>query len=485
MDNIRKFYLALAIAVIALVGIAIAVVPPPPANQLLGIPDTTFDGFTEPECRECHTATGTAIGEDPNLNSLPDRHHWLVASGDYACLDCHPIVTNPDGTQNITTTRDCLECHLSTPHHNTIDAQDRHCSACHGSLVDDYDDGHYIPTYLPSLVTPDTSFIIQNATTGKKWGGCEGCHENQTKLADGTPIGPIDLNYDIKENYETHHNLDTVSTNCNYCHDFSAASSIRQCETCHGVKSLHNIQYDYTNTSGTLGYGHIGDNWDCNGCHAFWDAGAAPMEGPITPSLDTVSADGLVAGQSTVLRLEGSNFVTTTGSTTYTSDVVVNDGANPVTLTPDSITGSEIIVTIPPLDAGVYGLYVVKADMKSKLVPIFVSPDVTITSAVKDGDNVVIKGAGFGEQLPEPFDTLVSVTVLHKVNKNKIVELPTNIVSWSPTQIMVNCPEASSEDVATLNALFGSASAEITVDSDPTPTETPTPRPTRTPKPPK
>ena len=223
-----------------------------------------------------------------------------------------------------------------------------------------------------------------------------------------------------------------------------------------------------------LGYGHIGDNWDCNGCHAFWDAGAAPMEGPIIPTIAAVSADGLVAGQSTVLRLEGSNFITTTGTTTYTSGVVVNDGANPVTLTPDSITGSQIIVTIPPLDAGVYGLYVVKADMKSKLVPIFVSPDVTIISAVKDGDNMVITGAGFGDQLPEPFDTLVSVTVLHKFNKNKIVELPTDIVSWSDTLIVINCPDASSEDLATVNALFGSASADITGDTDPAPIPKPT-----------
>ena len=460
---IRRNILISVIAVLAMAWIGMALVPPPPANQLVGMPDTTFSASTESECRECHTATGTAVGEDPNPNSVPDRHHWLVAGGAYACLDCHPVVTNPDGSQNITITRDCLECHLSSPHHENADAQARHCSVCHGSLVDDYDDGHYIPTYPTSLVTPDTSYKVYNATSDRYWGGCEACHQED---ATQTP--------QIKSNSVTHHNLGTVSNNCFYCHFGDGANNIRKCEECHGVKSLHNIQYDYNNTSGMLGYGHIGDNWDCNGCHAFWDAGAAPMEGPIIPTIATVSADGLVAGQSTVLRLEGSNFITTTGTTTYTSGVVVNDGANPVTLTPDSITGSQIIVTIPPLDAGVYGLYVVKADMKSKLVPIFVSPDVTIISAVKDGDNMVITGAGFGDQLPEPFDTLVSVTVLHKFNKNKIVELPTDIVSWSDTLIVINCPDASSEDLATVNALFGSASADITGDSDPAPTPKPT-----------
>ena len=434
-----------AIGIILLVSIVMAVIPPPPVNQYLGITDTTFNAFTETECRECHTATGTAIGEDPNPNSVADRHHLLVPSGEYGCIDCHPVLPDSSG---ISITRDCLQCHLATPHHETVDAQARHCSACHGSLVDDFDDGHYIPTYPVSLVTPDTSYKVLNETTDKKWGGCEACHEG-----DATQTPPIN------ENFETHHNLGTVSNTCETCHFGDGALNIRKCEDCHGVKSLHNIQYDYVNTSGMLGYGHIGANWDCNGCHAFWDAGTAPMEGLIIPEIESVSADRLVAGQQTVLRLEGTNFVTTTGSTTYTSDVVVDDGTGLVTLTPDSITGSEIVVTLPALDAGVYGLYVVKADMKSKLAPIVVSPDVTIESAV-DGDNVVITGSGFGDRLDAPWDTMVSVTIQHPTRK-KTVELPTDIVSWSDTEIVVNCPDASSGDQVTVNALFSSARSPV------------------------
>ncbi|TFH38774.1 MAG: hypothetical protein E4G94_11865, partial [ANME-2 cluster archaeon] len=314
-----KYILGGAIAIVLLLGLVMAVIPPPPANQNLGIPDITFGEFSEPECRECHTATGTAIGSDPNSNSVPDRHHLLVPTESYECMDCHPV--NPEGGLG-EVIRDCLQCHLSTPHHETVDAQDRHCSECHGSLVDDFDDGHIIPIYAPSLVTPDTSFKVQNATTEKKWGGCEACHE----AGEDTDSGLI-----VNETAETHHNLGTVSDTCNTCKD-GGSLDIRACEDCHGIKSLHNIQYDYTNTTGILGYGHIGDNWDCNGCHAFWDAGAAPMEGPIIPYIESVSADRLVAGQPTVLRLEGTNFVTTTGSTTYTSDVVVDDGVSLVTL---------------------------------------------------------------------------------------------------------------------------------------------------------
>jgi hypothetical protein len=116
-------------------------------------------------------------------------------------------------------------------------------------------------------------------------------------------------------------------------------------------------------------------------------------------------------------------------------------------------------VTLPAFDAGVYGLYVVKADMKSKLAPIVVSPDVTIESAV-DGDNVVIYGSGFGDRPTAPYDTMVSVTILHQTKK-KTIELPTDIVSWSDTEIVVNCPDASSGDQVTVNALFGSARSQV------------------------
>jgi hypothetical protein len=445
-----QYILGIAIVIAISAGIVIAVVPPPPVNQFLGMPDTTFVSFTEQECRECHTATGTAVGEISNNNSVPDRHHLLAAPPtSFQCMDCHPVTTDPDGSQNITITRECVECHLESPHHETEDALNRHCSECHGSLVDDFDDGHYIPAYPPSMVTPDTSFKSENTTTGNKLGGCEACHEeNETN----TPP--------IMQNRDTHHNLGNVSGNCSICHFGDEFLNIRQCETCHGVKSLHSIQYDYANTTGMPGYGHIGENWDCNGCHAFWDA-MAVMDVPIIPTLSTVSADSLVAGQPTVLRLEGTNFANTT--TDNTSEVVVTDGVNPVNLTPDSITSSEIIVTIPPLDVGTYGLYVVKDDLKSKLVPIVVTPDVTITSAVKDGDNVIITGTGLGDQLPEPFDTLVSVTI---IGGEKTVELPTGIVSWSDTLIVVSCIDAANGDLVTVNALFGSASTEITEGSD-------------------
>jgi hypothetical protein len=433
--------LTILIAVLA-IGIAIAIVPPPPANQDMGVYDTVFGEFAEDDCRECHSS------------GLPDRHHMLVEDGEYECLDCHPV--GPGG-HGVTIIRDCTNssCHTSTPHHDTQDALARNCSHCHGSLVDDYDDGHYIPPYPPSLVTPDTSYNVINATTGKKWGGCEACHEANT-----TPVpGPA-----IYGNYETHHNLGSVTANCSWCHNTTGGEllDIRKCEECHGVNSLHNIQYDYANTEGDLGYGHLGDNWDCMGCHAWYEYASAPQTGPIIPCIDGVSPARLVAGEQTVVTVTGTNFRNTVGDTAYTSDVVIETGAGTITLTPDSITASELVVTVPALDEGTGGLHVVKrgikSDMKSKMAPIVVAPPVSIDSATIKKDTVIIRGSGFGDEPDESWDEWLGVDVSTR---------ETSIVSWRDARIVVNCPDAESGDLVTVDALYGSDSAEIAGSDNP------------------
>ena len=430
--------ITLVIAILALVSIAMALIPPPPANQDLGIYDTVFGEFDEAGCRECHSS------------GLPDRHHMLVPNEGYECLDCHPV--GPGG-QGVTIIRDCTNssCHTSTPHHETQEALDRHCSECHGSFVDDYDDGHFIPEYDPSLVTPDTSFKVENETTGKKWGGCEACHEANTTWVPGPPI---------MDNYETHHNLGSVSTNCSICHFDGAALDIRTCEDCHGVNSLHNIQYDYDNTTGMLGYGHLGDNWDCMGCHAWYEYEAAPQTGPIIPDIDEVNPASLVAGDETVVTIIGTNFVNAMGDITYTSDVVVDNGIEAITLTPDSITASEIVATIPALGEGIYGLQVDKSGVKSKLASLVVTPEVKIESATINGDNVDIIGTGFNGYDPS-YDEWLGVTVEHVTGKKTSI-LESTIVSWTDTAITVNCPDARLRDRVTVNALYGSDSALIT-----------------------
>ncbi len=46
-----------------------AAVPPPPVNQLLGIPDSVFNNLREADCRVCHQQEQVSI-----------RHHNLVTT---------------------------------------------------------------------------------------------------------------------------------------------------------------------------------------------------------------------------------------------------------------------------------------------------------------------------------------------------------------------------------------------------------------------
>jgi len=158
-----------------------------------------------------------------------------------------------------------------------------------------------------------------------------------------------------------------------------------------------------------------------------------------------------------VVTITGTNFLNTVGGINYTSDVVIDTGEEAITLTPDSITASEIVVTVPAMDSGRYGLYVVKSEMRSKLVAITVAPPVTIDAATIEGDNVVISGAGFGEY-DVSYEEYLGVTV-ESGTVADVVDCA--IVSWSDTEIVVTCPDARPGDLATVDALYGSDSAEL------------------------
>ena len=89
----------------------------------------------------------------------------------YGCLNCHEYI-DVGGVTTFNVERDCLQCHIQVAgegsvHHLTDVAQGRDsplgnpdvgdCTPCHGTIVDDIGDGHMIPFYNPSLVTPSLS----------------------------------------------------------------------------------------------------------------------------------------------------------------------------------------------------------------------------------------------------------------------------------------------------------------------------------------
>ena len=125
-----------------------ATVPPPPANQIIGINDGVFNDLTEDDCRVCHDT------------AVPDRHHLLydteipdptdapfgIPGENFTCLSCHEVIDNGIDPIQFIVERDCMECHIQgssfelTVHHRTDEAlgnlpQGPDCKVCHGSLV--------------------------------------------------------------------------------------------------------------------------------------------------------------------------------------------------------------------------------------------------------------------------------------------------------------------------------------------------------------
>ena len=75
-------------------------------------------------------------------------------------------------------------------------------------------DGHYIPAYAPSLVTPKPSNGAADPPNDydNGAGACDYCHD-QDVIPPGTPVL-------IKNNWDLHHGINLVNfgTRCDWCH---------------------------------------------------------------------------------------------------------------------------------------------------------------------------------------------------------------------------------------------------------------------------
>ncbi len=541
--NLKKIVSALLIfAVLAGIGVALTPPPPPPppVPQNIGIFDQPItklqtNATDQAACRQCHQTSGTNIsgGYNNTVGGVPTRHHRLVQTGvvnpytnaPFGCNDCHP--STPGVGNGILLNRACTDCHngttfsasgarvgnFSRPHHvNTSyatsnignPAANRTCNFCHGSLVNNYNDGHYIPSYATDLfITPFASFKatsnVPNDVTGtglhpgnKTWGGCYSCHEAHPE------------NPEIEDLHDTHHisilgnRTGTVFQTMDTPFNLTGAPGGRACFVCH-VTNLSNPGYYYRipipdqNGSGAIilamelrnssaaqntvlepgttnitfngtgcqkchgasslhniqfqyvqngpqGKGHINNNTDCEGCHA----GYVPLSdvgfGAFIPSVNSVSPSVIVPGTATTLTIMGSSFVSGYDRT-YTSVVTV-DG---VTYTPTSVIDTEILVDIPALTAGEHLLQIVKnGDKFSKLTTLTVAPNLQITSAKVNKGVITITGLNFGTK-PANAQYYVSVK---DASGNQIISQ--SITSWSNIQIKAKNSAAKKDLIVTV-----------------------------------
>ncbi|MDY6836694.1 MAG: hypothetical protein SWH78_01860 [Thermodesulfobacteriota bacterium] len=259
--------------------------------QEMGMYDGRYDQLGEMDCRACHG------------DSLADRHHHTprvleqqTCGTEYG--GCHEAVPEPPGFLMI---RDCTTsgCHSWNDvllgdngwHHATDLSEPENCVICHDpNLVGPI--GPFIPfaEYPPVVVTP-TPF------------SCENCHWEQEVVHSGWTEGdpaplepdaghPSTYDHDdpwghflgyyeyglaILGNFDTHH-MDfiqgSMASDCLKCHppdgpppwDMDDPESIRRCEICHNVASLHTI-FPHVGGDPCGQDDHAAFGWEATGFH--------------------------------------------------------------------------------------------------------------------------------------------------------------------------------------------------------------------------
>lgn len=490
-------------------GVAMAAVPPPPVIQMQGIPDGVFNNLSEPVCRECHVNRPDGIPIEDGL--LVDRHHLKailqmtippdsdrpnpdpdgdgVVNTTYECLSCHVLEFDPNLGDFVLVNnfRDCMNCHHqdneATVHHLTQLAADQDCQACHQSLINNPLDGHSIPTYSPSLITPWPSgkpnadgSIVSSAGTSP--GNCNFCH-NTANGAPGNPANSLEDTWintvvSVYQNMETHHSTGlavTDSTRCSWCHDAAVtgtAYEIRQCEACHGVTSLHAITNDSNGDGNVMpgqevaGYSHTGAQADCWGCHGSNGTVMSTMSAPggaaAIPALHSMSIASVEAGSDATLSLGGMNFTNYvknpwTGEYSYLLESVVrliDSAGNATDYIPTSISSDSLEVVIPgSVPAGKYKISVTKYNKSSNPMALTITPGVTISSAACDQGTLTVTGSGFGMHL-DASDSGTSVTMGGVTG---------DVTAWSDNEITAEF--ASCGNNVLVNTVFDSALSPV------------------------
>jgi hypothetical protein len=184
----------------------------------------------------------------------------------------------------------------------------------------------------------------------------------------------------------------------------------------------------------------------------------APGSDIIIPTIYSLSSNNVLEGTAKMVTIYGDNFVTTVDGVTRSSVVMIVGGGSDLEIEPNTITSNQIIVTIPPLNKGFYGIHIHKnGSAESNTRPLISAPAMIINSARKiDPSTVTIVGSGFGAY-DAVYKDFVNVTI-HAGSTLR----PLQITNWTDTSITVVSSDASIGDTATVSSVYGINSSQVT-----------------------
>jgi hypothetical protein len=298
-------------------------------------------------------------------------------------------------------------------------------------------------------------------------GACNFCHDAGTDAATGMLV---------EDNHDTHHGTGVYKDRygntydeaiCSWCHYQGSPSndggydplSIRTCEGCHGMESLHSIQADSNSDNAITvgaelyGYGHVGiddptGDSDCTGCHGNVYGTSMTLPGPgfIVPSIDVKNViNTIVANSDAQITIPGNAF--TNDAFTSVIELTPVIGGDTLVIIPSAISVDSITATLN-VPVGLYTLRAAKSGVESNMVMLLsAGAEVIISNVECEDTTVTIEGSNFGAEIPAGIQSFMNVI-------QDGIKL--TIVSWTDTIIVATGGNCNGGPV-TVNGLFGSA----------------------------
>ena len=425
-------------------------------------------------CYQCH---GAVVDNATDDHRIPDPHNAPAPESSGHCQE-----TTPGGGQDFYD----ISAITPWPGDNYIDGDLVSMLQAVFSDCPEFGRRYYDPNVLDGRfnIDPpryqyeaDAAGIIQairvpdGQTGGRRTGNCEHCHFYGDNPGDAVQPGTGLTKNHISTNARTHHATGIGQPgsgslhSCDLCHlDSSFYDSIRSCEACHGINSLHAIQFDGEGDGIIPGQekpfmGHIGNEIDCRGCHlntrteqVFLD-GNFRFNGALS-NISEISKATAVKGRATKISIMGSNLegpgtrleLRGTNGKMTGIELIENSSASAKAIIPANLaTGSYFFSVAKGYDRA----YPLHSPPKSFLV----TPDIHISNVSCDKDRITITGGGFG-------GTYIKGSSHLGVSSNGG---SCSIDFWSDTQIIANC--GTDINTVIVDTLFGKTSSAATCKS--------------------